>query len=107
MSLFCSFLFACFVGSLPLSELSSAVDLFSKNIHDDSLPSSIQTMSCKLLLNLVESIRTKSDEEKDGNVSEHYTLVSTPGFRIKKCSLCDGIQAWSHKLLYDCRGESY
>ena len=54
--------------SLPMSDLALAVDLFSKNIHDDSLISSIQTMSCKLLLNLVESIRTKSDQE-NGNVN--------------------------------------
>jgi transformation/transcription domain-associated protein len=29
-----------------------AVQLSSKNVHDESLPTSIQTMSCKLLLNL-------------------------------------------------------
>ncbi len=55
-------------GSLPLNDLSLAVNLFSKNVHDESLPSSIQTMSCKLLLNLVECIRSKSDAE-GGNVS--------------------------------------
>lgn len=48
---------------LPLKELSSAVTVFSKNVHDESLPTSIQTMSCKLLLNLVECIRGKSDRE--------------------------------------------
>lgn len=61
--------------SLPMSELALAVDLFSKNIHDDSLPSSIQTMSCKLLLNLVESIKTKSDQD-NGNVRAYvYTFT--------------------------------
>ncbi|ESP00833.1 hypothetical protein LOTGIDRAFT_140434, partial [Lottia gigantea] len=50
--------------ALPLSDLSLAVNLFSKNVHDESLPSSIQTMSCKLLLNLVECIRQKSEQEK-------------------------------------------
>lgn len=54
-------------ASLPLTDLALAVELFSKNIHDDTLLSSIQTMSCKLLLNLVESISTKSDQE-GGNV---------------------------------------
>ncbi|KAH8009852.1 hypothetical protein HPB51_020200 [Rhipicephalus microplus] len=39
---------------LPLNNLSSAVAVFSRNVHDESLPASIQTMSCKLLLNLVE-----------------------------------------------------
>ncbi|XP_076072619.1 transformation/transcription domain-associated protein-like isoform X5 [Mytilus galloprovincialis] len=55
--------------SLPLSNLSLAVNLFSKNVHDDSLPSSIQTMSCKLLLNLVECIRAKSEQD-NGNGRE-------------------------------------
>jgi transformation/transcription domain-associated protein len=55
--------------SLPLNDLSLAVNLFSKNVHDESLPSSIQTMSCKLLLNLVECIRSKSDAE-NGNGRE-------------------------------------
>ncbi|PSN44253.1 Transcription-associated protein 1 [Blattella germanica] len=48
---------------LNLSDLSRAVHLFSKNVHDESLPTSIQTMSCKLLLNLVECIRTRSEAE--------------------------------------------
>uniref|UniRef100_A0A8D0NEM8 Transformation/transcription domain associated protein n=1 Tax=Sus scrofa TaxID=9823 RepID=A0A8D0NEM8_PIG len=48
---------------LPLSDLSLAVQLFAKNIDDESLPSSIQTMSCKLLLNLVDCIRSKSEQE--------------------------------------------
>ena len=57
--------------SLPLHDLSLAVSLFSKNVHDESLPSTIQTMSCKLLLNLVECIRVKSEQES-GNVSHGY-----------------------------------
>lgn len=57
--------------SLPLHDLSLAVSLFSKNVHDESLPSTIQTMSCKLLLNLVECIRVKSEQES-GNVSHRY-----------------------------------
>ncbi|CAN7997402.1 unnamed protein product, partial [Ixodes hexagonus] len=48
---------------LPLRDLAAAVAVFSKNVHDESLPTSIQTMSCKLLLNLVECIRTRSDQE--------------------------------------------
>lgn len=50
-------------SNLPMSDLALAVDLFSKNIHDDTLPSSIQTMSCKLLLNLVESIKSKGEQD--------------------------------------------
>ncbi|XP_048245320.1 transformation/transcription domain-associated protein-like isoform X4 [Haliotis rufescens] len=56
-------------SALPLNDLSLAVNLFSKNVHDESLPSSIQTMSCKLLLNLVECIRQKSEQE-NGNGRE-------------------------------------
>ena len=36
---------------------------FSQNVHDESLPTSIQTMSCKLLLNLVECIKGRSEKE--------------------------------------------
>ena len=59
--------------ALPMTELSMAVSLFSKNVHDESLPSSIQTMSCKLLLNLVDCIRQKSEQE-NGNVSNTKLL---------------------------------
>ena len=50
-------------GHLSLAHLSLAVQLFSKNVHDNFLPVSIQNMSCKLLLNLVESIRQKAEQE--------------------------------------------
>jgi len=61
--------------SLSLSDLALAVNLFSKNVHDESLPCSIQTMSCKLLLNLVECIRAKSEAE-NGNVSHTCGLMA-------------------------------
>ena len=48
---------------LSLADLSRAVKLFSRNVHDESLPTSIQTMSCKLLLNLVECIKSRSEQE--------------------------------------------
>ena len=54
---------------LSLADLSRAVKLFSRNVHDESLPTSIQTMSCKLLLNLVECIKTRSEQES-GNGRE-------------------------------------
>ncbi len=49
---------------LPHADLARAVQLFSRNVHDESLPTSIQTMSCKLLLNLVEWIRNRSEQEQ-------------------------------------------
>ncbi|GFX64441.1 hypothetical protein TNCV_4043311 [Trichonephila clavipes] len=54
---------------LPLRVLSKAVNVFSKNVHDESLLTTIQTMSCKLLLNLVDCIRQRSDRE-NGNGRE-------------------------------------
>lgn len=48
---------------LNIHVLAKAVNLFSKNVHDESLPTSIQTMSCKLLLNLVDCIRQRSEAE--------------------------------------------
>ena len=53
---------------LSLPNLSVAVHVFSSNVHDDTLPVSIQTMSCKLLLNLVESIRIKAEQEPNVSV---------------------------------------
>ena len=50
-------------GHLPMADLARAVHLFAKNVHDESLPTGIQTMSCKLLLNLVECIRQRTDVE--------------------------------------------
>ncbi|KAG8225079.1 hypothetical protein J437_LFUL000058 [Ladona fulva] len=55
---------------LPLTDLARAVHLFSKNVHDESLPTSIQTMSCKLLLNLVDCIRQCSEAEVAGQCRE-------------------------------------
>ncbi|XP_058799221.1 transformation/transcription domain-associated protein [Phymastichus coffea] len=55
---------------LPLVDLARAVHLFSKNVHDQSLPTSIQTMSCKLLLNLVECIRQRSDADNSNQGRE-------------------------------------
>uniref|UniRef100_A0A6A7FXF6 Transformation/transcription domain-associated protein-like n=6 Tax=Hirondellea gigas TaxID=1518452 RepID=A0A6A7FXF6_9CRUS len=50
-------------SKLNLHALTRAVHLFSKNIHDETLPTSIQTMSCKLLLNLVECITNYNQED--------------------------------------------
>ena len=62
---------------LPLSHLSLAVHLFSKNVHDDSLPVSIQTISCKLLLNLVECIRLKAEQEPAMRVNWPVAIKAT------------------------------
>lgn len=49
---------------LALPDLVRAVHLFSKNVHDDSLATNIQTVSCKLLLNLVDYIRLRSEQQQ-------------------------------------------
>ncbi|KAL6045043.1 putative transformation/transcription domain-associated protein [Balamuthia mandrillaris] len=49
--------------NLSLEQLTRVVYLFSRNIHDPSLPFNIQTMSAKLLLNLVECIARKNTAE--------------------------------------------
>lgn len=46
---------------LNIHVLTKASYLFAKNVHDEAMPTSIQTMSCKLLLNLVDCIRQRSD----------------------------------------------
>lgn len=49
--------------SLSLDVLIKAVNLFARNIHDETLAIGIQTMSCKLLLNLVDCLRHHSEVE--------------------------------------------
>jgi transformation/transcription domain-associated protein len=46
-------------SELNLDILSKAIHLFSKNIHDETLPIAIQIMSIRLLLNLVDCIRNQ------------------------------------------------
>lgn len=56
-------------GDLTLPQLSRVVQLFARNIHDATLPFNIQTMSAKLLLNLVEGIARKAaDIEGKGQI---------------------------------------
>lgn len=47
---------------LKFDILVKAVHLFSKNIHDETLPTAIQIMSIRLLLNLVDCIRMPRNE---------------------------------------------
>ncbi|KAL7059896.1 hypothetical protein AAHC03_013064 [Spirometra sp. Aus1] len=47
-------------SELSLTKIARAIDLYGRNMFDDSLPFSIQQMSLKLLLNLVECIRQRA-----------------------------------------------
>lgn len=68
---------------LPLSDLDRAVHLFSKNVHDDTLAATIQTMSCKLLLNLVECIRTRSEAQNKVNEGRELLMRMLEVFVLK------------------------
>ncbi|TPP57986.1 Transcription-associated protein 1 [Fasciola gigantica] len=46
-------------GELSLAKIARALDLYGRNMHDDTLPFSIQQMSLRLLLNLVECVRQR------------------------------------------------
>lgn len=48
---------------LPFSDVSHAVHLYSKNLLDPSLPTTVQMVSCKLLMNLVDTVRHRADAE--------------------------------------------
>lgn len=48
---------------LTLDQLSRIIHLFSRNIHDPTLPISIQTTSVRLLLNLVDNIFHNTDAD--------------------------------------------
>lgn len=48
---------------LPLNDVSKAVHLYGKNVLDQTLPTAVQMVSCKLLMNLVDTVRQKSDSD--------------------------------------------
>ncbi|CAF0974116.1 unnamed protein product [Adineta steineri] len=49
--------------NLSIEDLQSVLYMYSKMIHDSSLPPSIQVMSLKFLTNIAESIRQKGTEK--------------------------------------------
>lgn len=71
---------------LQMPQLSKAVHLFSRNVHDSSLPLTVQTTSIRLLMNLVEGIYHKhnQDQDKMGGAAQAlqaqgmFMLSSTP-----------------------------
>jgi len=46
-------LLGSYKGRIKLKDLASAINLFAKNLHDNSLPPHVQLMSCKAFNNLV------------------------------------------------------
>ncbi|XKL66766.1 hypothetical protein PGB90_010186 [Kerria lacca] len=62
---------------LSMGTIVKAVQLYSLNVHDESLPTGIETMSCKLLLNLVECIQQHSKNDPNSNNEQSgYLLLS-------------------------------
>ncbi|XP_012223234.1 transformation/transcription domain-associated protein isoform X2 [Linepithema humile] len=55
---------------LPLSDVSRAVHLYGKNLLDQTLPTAVQMVSCKLLMNLVDTVRQRSDAENSNQGRE-------------------------------------
>lgn len=50
-------------ASLSMEDLQSVLYMYSKMIHDSSLPPTIQVTSLKFLTNIAESIRQKGSEK--------------------------------------------
>ena len=61
-------------GELSLQQLSRIVYVFSRNLHDTSLPLSVQSQSVRILLNLVDQIHRSSDAA-DGRHNGRSLLV--------------------------------
>lgn len=59
---------------MTLHQLVTAVGLFSRNVHDPSLPMPLQTTSIRLLTNLVEGIYRKNSES-DGETINVTSLA--------------------------------
>lgn len=62
---------------LTPQQLSRSVHLFTCNMHDETLPHSIQTMCCKLLLNIIDSLPNLSDRAL-GRSFFHISLPFLP-----------------------------
>ena len=104
-------------AKLDMKQLGNIIFLFSRNIHDPSLPLTIQTTSVRLLLNLVDNIFHNKDPEKDKGrdllVRILYTLVNkfktlkTYGISLPlSLSLSHIHTTPTHKQIHRQRGET-
>ncbi|EDW01948.1 GH20167 [Drosophila grimshawi] len=87
--------------SLSLDVLIKAVHLFAKNVHDETLAVGIQTMSCKLLLNLVDCLRHHSELEPVRSRNILGTLLKV---FVKKFETIAQIQL--PHIIQKCKGQS-
>ncbi|XP_023171663.2 transcription-associated protein 1 [Drosophila hydei] len=86
--------------SLSLDVLVKAVHLFARNVHDETLAIGIQTMSCKLLLNLVECLRHHSELEPQRSRNILGTLLKV---FVKKFETIAQIQL--PLIIQKCKGQ--
>ncbi len=63
-------------GNLSIEDLQSVLYMYSKMIHDSSLPPSIQVMSLKFLTNIAEAIRQKGSEKVKNNLEKFLSRLS-------------------------------
>lgn len=80
-------------GKLSLSQISKAVSFYTKIMYDPTLQLSIQTMSAKLLVHLVESIfklkggdTGKMDQDKEIGKTILYNIMSSFVNKVKSLS---------------------
>jgi hypothetical protein len=71
--------------NLSIEDLQSVLYMYSKMIHDISLPPTIQVMSLKYLTNIAESIRQKASE-KVRRVFDPFSVQHFAWFSHAICS---------------------
>jgi transformation/transcription domain-associated protein len=62
-------------GNLSIEDLQSVLYMYSKMIHDSSLPPSIQVMSLKFLTNIAEAIRQKGSEKVKNDLEKFFIKI--------------------------------
>ncbi|CAF3137563.1 unnamed protein product [Rotaria socialis] len=74
-------------ASLSIEDLQSVLYMYSKMIHDSSLPPTIQVTSLKFLTNIAESIRQKASEKsRDLLIHVVETLIFKCKSLAKQCT---------------------
>lgn len=69
-------------NDLSLTRVSRAVDLFGKNLFDETLPFSIQMMCQRVILNLADCIRTRVMEKDPSKIPPNFPSVRRLFFQI-------------------------
>ena len=76
-------------SELNLTKMARAIDLFGRNMFDETLPLSIQQMSQRLIFNLAECIRLRMAESNSIDVSrQHMNPASARRILLQIMYLC-------------------